>query len=202
MTARQWQDVQPYDANGRRKYLNQVERAQFLVEADRRAPMIRALCYVLAFTGCRISEALSLTSHQLDRHEGTLIFRTLKRRRILHRGIPIPERVIAMLTALPTTADGRWWTMHRATAWEHVQAVLHVAGVRGPAACCRGLRHAFGVSAAAGHVPLPLIQRWMGHSSARTTAIYLDVVGAEERQFAQRMWCAGNSPASPQKRPE
>jgi integrase/recombinase XerD len=33
-----------------------------------------------------------------------------------------------------------------------------------------------------------LVQRWLGHASLRTTAIYADVVGPEERAFAARMW--------------
>lgn len=46
----------------------------------------------------------------------------------------------------------------------------------------------FGMHIASTNVPPNLIQRWMGHSSATTTAIYLDAVGLEEREFAQRMW--------------
>jgi hypothetical protein len=50
----QWQ---VFDDSGRRKYLNANERSRFLAAAiDARAD-IRALCFVLAFTGCRVSEA-------------------------------------------------------------------------------------------------------------------------------------------------
>jgi integrase/recombinase XerD len=38
------------------------------------------------------------------------------------------------------------------------------------------------------NVPPHLIQRWLGHSSLRTTAIYADVIGPDERAFAERMW--------------
>jgi integrase/recombinase XerD len=55
-------------------------------------------------------------------------------------------------------------------------------------ACPKGLRHGFGIRAADRSVPTNLIQRWMGHASPTTTAIYLDAVGLEERQFASRMW--------------
>jgi len=33
-----------------------------------------------------------------------------------------------------------------------------------------------------------LVQRWLGHASLRTTSIYGDVMGPEERAFAERMW--------------
>ena len=73
-------------------------------------------------------------------------------------------------------------------AWRLVKRMMDIADISGPMACCRGLRHGFGIHAAVCKVPPNLIQRWMGHSSATTTAIYLDAVGQEERQFAERMW--------------
>jgi integrase/recombinase XerD len=51
----------------------------------------------------------------------------------------------------------------------------------------KGLRHGFGV-AAFQSIPPHLVQRWLGHASMRTTAIYGDVSGPEERDFAVRMW--------------
>jgi site-specific recombinase XerD len=52
----------------------------------------------------------------------------------------------------------------------------------------KGLRHAFGVKAFQENVPPHLVQRWLGHASLRTTSIYADVMGPEERVFAARMW--------------
>ena len=40
--------------------------------------------------------------------------------------------------------------------------------------------------------PPHLVQRWLGHASLRTTYIYGDVMGSEERAFAARMWAKGN----------
>jgi integrase len=50
------------------------------------------------------------------------------------------------------------------------------------------LRHGFGLSALQAKVPPYLVQRWLGHASLRTTAIYGDVIGPDERAFAQQMW--------------
>jgi hypothetical protein len=55
-------------------------------------------------------------------------------------------------------------------------------------------RHAEGVTARlrserlSSNVPPHLVQRWPGHPSLRTTAIYGDVMGPEERAIATRMW--------------
>jgi integrase/recombinase XerD len=52
----------------------------------------------------------------------------------------------------------------------------------------KGLRHSFGVNAFQSGVPPHLVQRWLGHASLETTAIYADVIGPEERAFSTRMW--------------
>jgi integrase/recombinase XerD len=69
-----------------------------------------------------------------------------------------------------------------------VKATMRRAGITGPIASPKGLRHGFGIRAVGHSIPTNLIQRWMGHASPTTTAIYLDAVGMEERQFASRMW--------------
>jgi hypothetical protein len=86
---------------------------------------------------------------------------------------------------LATKRIRRW---SRATAWRRVKEVMSVAGIAGTHATPKGLRHAFGVKAFQSNVPPHLVQRWLGHASLRTTAIYGDVVDPEERAFAERMW--------------
>ena len=179
---------QVYDPAGRRKYLSVEESTRFLRAADRRAPYCRALCYVLAFTGCRISEALALRPPQVDAEQGKVQFRTLKRRKTQFRTVPVPPHVVAMLLTLPVGSDGRFWTIHRATAWRQVKAVMEAAEIDGVRSCPKGLRHGFGMRATMHSIPSNIIQRWMGHASGTTTAIYLDAVGVEERSFARRMW--------------
>ena len=58
----------------------------------------------------------------------------------------------------------------------------------GPHACPGGLRHGFALHAVRSGVPLHLVQRWLSHASLATTAIYLQAIGAEEREIAARMW--------------
>lgn len=182
---RQWQ---VYDPVGRRKYANESERLRLLAAADRKRPEIRALIYLLIFTGCRVSEALALTPENVDCDAGAVIFRTLKRRRPSFRAVPVPQEICSMLKSLPSQSGERLWPMHRVTAWRQIKALFAETGAIGPMACCRGLRHGFGIRAASRNVPPSLIQRWMGHALATTTAIYLDAVGNEERHIAKRMW--------------
>jgi integrase len=190
MTAFGRDDWNVYDVEGRRKYLSAGERVRFLAAADRCAPAMRALCHVLAYAGCRVSEALALTPCHIDAERLTLTFRTLKRRRTVFRTVPVPPALIELLRTLaPDCREGRFWTWHRVTAWRGVRATMQRAGIgSGPRACPKGLRHGFGICAAGHNIPVNVIQRWMGHASATTTAIYIDAVGREERSFARRMW--------------
>ena len=74
------------------------------------------------------------------------------------------------------------------TGWRRVCEVMARAGVRGPQASPKGLRHGFGVAAVTAGVPLNLVQKWLGHAQLSTTAIYAEAVGEEEHAIAARMW--------------
>jgi integrase/recombinase XerD len=65
---------------------------------------------------------------------------------------------------------------------------MAAANISGTPAMPKALRHGFGVNAFQSLVPPHLVQRWLGHASLRTTAIYGDVLGVEERALAARMW--------------
>jgi len=180
--------------NGRRKYLTADERDAFLKAAAQVPQEIRTLCHVLAYTGCRISEALALTVERIDFTGQMIVFESLKkRRRGVFRAVPVPPELLEELDtayrlrhrsgAVPI------WTLSRPTAWRQVRAVMAAAGIDGgPQASPRGLRHGFGVAAVSAGVPLNLVQKWLGHAQLSTTAIYANALGAEERNIAARMW--------------
>jgi integrase len=62
------------------------------------------------------------------------------------------------------------------------------ANIVGTHAMLKGLRHGFGVHAFQSLVPDHLVQRWLDHASLKTTSIYGDVIGPDERAFAACMW--------------
>ncbi|TWB15527.1 phage integrase family protein [Nitrospirillum amazonense] len=181
-------DWQVYDPTGRRKYLNQNETDRFLAVADGYDLARHALCYLLAYTGCRISEALAFMKHQIDEEQMAVQFRTLKRRKTVFRNVPVPPFVIELLLALPAGEDGRLWTMHRTTAWRIIKAAMRRAQIVGPMACPKGLRHAYGIRAAEGGSTPTVIQEVLGHATLRTTMVYMNAVGVEKRALAARAW--------------
>jgi hypothetical protein len=62
------------------------------------------------------------------------------------------------------------------------------AAISGTPATPKGLHQGLGVKAFQSNVPPHLVQRGRGHASLRTTAVYSDVIGPEERAFAARKW--------------
>lgn len=183
-----------FDRQGRRKYLTAAERRRFLEALQGIEPETRCLCLLLHHTGCRLSEALGLGWEQLDLEEGIAVLRTLKQRRAdRFRTVPLPPELLTALQRLGgrrCAGAGLIWPWHRVTAWKRVRQVMGRAGISGPHACPRGMRHGFGVAAISAGVPVTLVQRWLGHAQLETTAIYLAVTGLEERRFAARLWSA------------
>ncbi len=185
-----------YSGKGQRKYLTPDERARFLDTAWRcdRANL-RTLCLTLAWSGCRISEALALTQRCIEIEAGFIAVTTLKRRSRtpVIREIPVPPDLIRELVAVHGIGgahpDRKLWTLSRSRAWALVKTVMRMADIaEGIHTTPKGLRHGFGLHAIRCGVPLNLVQKWLGHARMETTAIYLNAIGPEERAMAARMW--------------
>jgi integrase len=190
-----------YTAAGQRKYLTTAERSRFLTAALScpRADL-RTLCLMLLHTGCRISEALAITPKAIERQAGFVAIRSLKKRKrtAVIREVPVP---VDLFDALAEThpleeRDRHLWGFTRFRGWQLVKVVMRDASIaEGPHMTPKGLRHSFGIHAIRSGVPLNLVQRWLGHASMTTTAIYLDALGEEEREIAARMWATAPAPA-------
>ena len=87
-----------FNSAGKRLYLTDSERKKFLAAADEEDSQIRTFCYVLAHTGCRISEALQLHAELVDFAAQAITFESLKKRkRGIYRAVPVPPAVLEML---------------------------------------------------------------------------------------------------------
>lgn len=179
-----------FDLYGQRKYLDTSEARRFLAAARAADLPHRLFCEILFYTGCRISEALELIPRRLDTDGRRIVFRTLKRRKLVYRAVPVPTRLIRDLATFARghEPNDRLFPWCRVTGWRIVKGVMEQARIEGPQATARGLRHQFGIHAIAVNIPENLLQRWMGHARARTTHIYTLALGAEEQALAARMW--------------
>lgn len=179
-----------FDNEGQRKYLLAAEAKRFLAAAADRERATRLFAELLFYTGCRISEGLELTPRRLDRAGQRVVFRTLKRRKLVYRAVPIPVHLLRglLILAKGREPDARIFPWSRQTGWRRICAMMIAAGIEGPQATPKGLRHQFGVHAIGRKVPEGTLKRWMGHSRLCNTHIYTFVEGAEERALAKRMW--------------
>ena len=167
-----------FNSAGKRLYLTDSERKKFLAAADEEESRVRSFCYVLAHSGCRISEALELHAERIDFAAQAITFESLKKRkRGVYRAVPVPPTVLEMLAMVHGLKDKKkrpaakkktagakekspppLWDFGRTTAWKKVLAVMAAAGVKGPQATPKGLRHGFGVNAFETSVPPHLVQ--------------------------------------------
>lgn len=187
-----------FDPEGNRKYLTASERSAFLFAAERRLAEVRTFCKILAYSGARISEVLALAPRQIDFEAGIVVIESLKkRRRGIFRAVPVPAALLEELDRVHhiraaqldhKQSGARIWTWCRTTAWHHVKACMHEAGIAGRHTTPKGLRHSFGVCVLQSGVPINLVKKWLGHSRLTTTEIYADAVGAEEQAIAGRFW--------------
>ena len=179
-----------YDHEGRRKYLSRTEGRKFVQHAAS-LPRAEALfCLAIYYTGCRLSEALALRRQDVDAESKAVLIRSLKKRdKHEIRRLPIPGFLVdGLLNIAPTEANQPLWPFSRTTGWRIIKSVMKAATISGIHATTKGLRHGFGVRGAMMQIPLNLIQGWMGHADASTTAIYLDVRDEEERALIEKTW--------------
>lgn len=187
---------------GERKYLNQVERARFLAALPAlQNPCEQSFCEIIFWSGCRPTEARSLTAMNFDLDEDMVIIRSLKKRgkqKNNHfRTVPLPPEFVERLEHThgirsrqldPATCHDPLWRFSRTKGWDVIRIVMTAAQITGVRANARGLRHSFGILAALKRVPETRLQSWLGHSSLEITGVYVNAVGAEDRAIAQRMW--------------
>ena len=120
-----------------------------------------------------------------------IIIQSLKKRSSnSYRHIPLSNSLLNELKNYTSHKEGNanLWCFTRRTASRVMKKVMQRASITGSKACARGLRHSFAVHCIFNSVPINTVQKWMGHSSLSTTSIYLNIVGAEERKLAEKIW--------------
>jgi site-specific recombinase XerD len=162
------------------------------VPIDRHGLRLRAMIVVLWRGGLRIQEALDLTESDLDARRGSILVRAGKGNKRREVGMDpwawsdhlapwVARRAQLPLGPLLCVIDGA--TRGRPWSATAVRAELRryalAAGVRRRFAPHQ-LRHAHAVELAREGVPLPVIQRQLGHSYVSTTSVYLQGINTEE----------------------
>src|ERR1700730_14259328 len=174
-----------------------IETNRSLLGLARRSTLICCLSTRISASSATRDRNRSLAIPKINRHKSSIgyqhraILSQLPARLNLRQG-QLPRSVLGKLDHTfhlrrrqrdPDSAYRRIWKWCRATAWRRVKEIMAAANIVGTHAMPKGLRHGFGVHAFQSLVPPHLVQRWLGHASLKTTAIYGDVIGPEERAF-------------------
>jgi integrase len=189
-----------FDRDGNRKYMVGEEWQRFMATANARDPETRSFCWTLAMTGARVSEAVSLTSRSFDLPAWVIRIRTLKRRKLVYREIPLDDYVFSVVEdalditgrrADPFRIDTRLWPWCRTTAWSRVKSVGLEAGL--PIHLCtpKALRHSMAFEGAnTKDLPLGLVKELLGHARLESTLEYTTPVGEHARELTDRIFRA------------
>lgn len=192
-------EMRIFDVDGNRLYLNSEEIDSLKASAAEMSTDVRMFIETLIYTGCRISEALSVSPRDVQRKELQITIRSLKKRRNdIFRNIPVPKSYMDMLVVgmdiierqkSSSRSRERLWNWSRQHGYDLVKELMEISGIPpGKHRSPKGIRHAYGVNAIMKDIPLNLLQKWMGHADISTTAIYTNAIGKEEALIASKMW--------------
>lgn len=186
--------VEKYKEQKRERYLSGEELArlgQVLGEAEQdEMPSAILAIRLLMFTGCRLSEILTLKWEQVDFEKGVILLPDTKNG---YRMVPMPGVAIDLLINAPRVnnyvcfgdkENGHLIGLPK--IWRRIRAKASLEDVR-----LHDLRHSFASVAAAANMGLPIIGKLLGHSQAQTTQRYahlaLDPLKAASEEIARRI---------------
>ncbi|MCP4936765.1 MAG: tyrosine-type recombinase/integrase, partial [bacterium] len=195
-------------SQGHRLYLNADERHRFLEAAREETREYRVMCHVMHYTGCRSVELIGVSPARIHLAECAILFRTAKKHKRNRKGeikapsyrqVEIPERLLDDLDLVfdlrarlrsGDRVDDSLWPISRVHVWRIIKRVMIRAGIEGPQATAKGLRHGFGIAMLTGDKPPPLhiVADLLGHASTKTTEIYTQATGEERRKMVMQAW--------------
>lgn len=196
------QDWDLYDERGNRKYLTSEERATFFRSIAPALPhasgrIKRTFAMMLYYTGCRISEGLTVTAKSVDFSQRGVILKSAKKRKgkIKYRFIPLPDTFLEKLDDVHRIKDTvkrkpneKLWGFCRTTGWGAIKKVMAHAEIEGIHAVPHGLRHAAIIALLQLKYPPHKIKEFAGWETTEMLEHYGRVIGAEERKMIEGFW--------------
>ncbi|MDP3765296.1 MAG: tyrosine-type recombinase/integrase [Nanoarchaeota archaeon] len=128
-------------------------------------------------TGCRITEALSITKGSIDFENRTIRIRWLKKRKALERIIPLHPSLAYNLSVFAGSLNlqDRMFPITRQRAYQITKDYAVKAQIGKPIHP-HTLRHSFAVYFLKQRRNIVALQKLLGHSQITTTMIYLNIV--------------------------
>ncbi len=157
----------------------------------RNKPSKHLLINFLWQTGARISEALSVKVSDVDFYSKVVRMPSLKKRRPQIKTIPLQGDLIGEIGAYVgqegLRKEDRIFPITRQYAHRIVKGACAKAGIEEHRSHPHVLRHSFAVNSVLQRVPLPILQKWMGHSDIKNTMVYLNILSQDTRDFYEAL---------------
>jgi len=157
----------------------------------REKPLYHLLINFLWQTGARISEALSIKVSDIDFYSKVVRMPSLKKRSPQIKTIPLQGDLIGEIGAYVgqegLRREERIFSITRQHAHRIVGGACAKAGIEERRSHCHVLRHSFAVNSVLQRVPLPILQKWMGHSDIKNTMVYLNILSQDTRDFYEAL---------------
>ncbi len=169
-------------------YFTRDEVDRILAQVEGRDKLLLSLLWQ---TGVRVSEALAIEVKDVDFYSKTLKVKSLKKQRPEIRAIPINGSLTGILGSYIAQVElrgrDRLFGITRQRAFQVVREACHRTGIERDRAHPHVFRHSFAVHCVLNGVPLPVLKRWLGHSSIARTMIYCQVLAKDTREFYERV---------------
>jgi integrase/recombinase XerD len=194
-----------FDEHGQRLFFNLEERLAFIKTADKAVGPTRTFCHLLHYTGCTLTEAITVTPAQVDFSARTVVFQGTTATRLgITRAVPVSDAFLALFDEMHDIrsaqsgphANERIWSLDIKSMRDRLGRVIRDAGIKGgPHALPRAIRYGFLVHAIRCGIILTRTERWMGYSANNYLGHYVeqlalyqpDLIG-DEREDASLMW--------------
>ena len=144
----------------------------------------------MLWTGARIDEILALRPVDIHLDINTIDLITLKKKKASMRTIPLHRDLKDAIMSyfiefhVDVRSQDKLFPLTRQAVDLYLKRMQKQLGFRIHA---HKFRHTFGVKAILNHVPLSVLQEWLGHSSIFTTSIYTQITGMDTSQFMNQM---------------
>jgi integrase len=149
--------------------------------------MLRALVHTLLWTGLRLEEAASLERRQVDFARKAITLEKTKSGTA--RTVPLSAQTVGTLQGLPVRLGCHFVFWHgHGERYHNLSSQLAAIGRRSGVRFRRhDLRHRFAVDYLRAGGSIYDLQQILGHSSIRTTEIYLAFLTPDEQRTAKRL---------------
>lgn len=142
-------------------------------------------------TGARVTEALSVKVSDIDFYSKVVRMPSLKKRDPQIKTIPLKGDLLGELGAYVgqerLKKESILFPITRQHAYRITKEACLKAGIERKKCHPHVFRHSFAVNAVLQRVPLPILQKWLGHSDIKSTMVYLQILSEDTRDFYEAL---------------